>query len=276
MVPGSQEQVEFLSRANYYSCYHLLVLRQVVVPAGSKPPSVRCCHPCPLQWPGLLSSASVLCLRVVRTTPQSLWVKTTRPPASLGIRLRDRLATFNQETQIDVDNCGHGSNIRHALRTRARRMLLSRINRSRFDCEGVEDIDVDCTRHKVWCDWIKSLSPPDTTALCIWRSGAIWTPTRRYHRPRVPQPELTVCPFCGYEAASARHFWSDCPRFNNVRSELQSMHHIAASWWQSQPRCTSKSGWITRQAARTAALRAHCAVAACKLGIRIYHAVSPA
>ena len=105
---------------------------------------------------------------------------------------------------------------------------------------------------------------------------AIWTPTRRYHRPRAPQPELTVCPFCGYEAASARHFWADCPRFNNARIELQSMHHIAASWWQCQPRCTSKSGWITRQAARTAALRAHCAVAACKLGIRIYHAVSPA
>ena len=288
MSPGSQDQVKSLFRAITHAttkwwCYGRFWCQQVENHPAFGVAIRGLCN-----GPGLLSSASrqlsaalarhasVLCLRVVRTTPQPLWVKTTRPPASLGIPLRDGLATFNQETQIDVDNCGHGSNIRHALRTRARRMLLSRINRSRFDCEGVEDIDVDCTRHKVWCDWIKSLSPPDTTALCIWRSGAIWTPTRRYHRPRAPQPELTVCPFCGYEAASARHFWADCPGFNNARSELQSMHHIAASWWQSQPRCTSKSGWITRQAARTAALRAHCAVAACKLGIRIYHAVSPA
>ena len=212
MSPGSQDQVKSLFRAITHAstkwwCYGRAWCQQVENHPAFGVAIRGLCN-----GRGLLSSASgqlsaalarhasVLCLRVVRTTPQSLWVKTTRPPASFGIPLRDGLATFNQDTQIDVDNCGHGSDIRHALRTRARRMLLSRINRTRFDCEGVEDIDVDCTSHKVWCDWIKLLSPPDTTALCIWRIGAIWTPTRRYHRSRAPQPELTVrlcAPFVG-------------------------------------------------------------------------------
>ena len=123
---------------------------------------------------------------VLRTTPQSLWVKTTRSPPSLGIRLRDGLATFVQETHMYVNNCGHGLDIRHTLGRGARLMLLSRINRTRFDCEGVEDIDLDCTSHKVWCDWIKAWSHSDTTALSIWQSWAIWTPNAKI--PQISDP----------------------------------------------------------------------------------------
>ena len=127
--------------------------------------------------------AEVLSLKITRVTSQALWVQTKRCRAALGIPLRDSDSFFEESLEINTQNTDQDSSIRHALRLRARLILLHQVSRNRFDSEGIENIDLQCTSRQAWSKWVKSLCPADTTALCVWKSGAIWTPTRRSIAP---------------------------------------------------------------------------------------------
>ena len=73
----------------------------------------------------------------------------------------------------------------HALRTAARASLLRTRGkgRARFDEEGMDLIDTEAASHPKWRAFLQTLNFRQKTQLDIWRSGAIWTPTRRYASP---------------------------------------------------------------------------------------------
>ena len=145
--------------------------------------------------------------------------------------------------------------IAHLLRQRARRLVLQKVSADRNDREGLDCIDLEATSHKIFKQWTQSLPPREAAALCIWRSGAVWTPTRRRRRRNAC---LTVCPWCNCEKASARRYFADCNAFSDLRQSLQNRFNIDQPWWTRQPRCTSKSGWVTITAA--ASLQTTCYV----------------
>ena len=164
------------------------------------------------------------------------------------------------------------------MRICARALLLStrgdrekKNARARHDDEGVDDIDLEASSSREWTEWKKKLSTESRRLLAIWRGGAVSTPTRRAfgREAAASASPLTACPWCAAEMASARHLWAECRHFNAMRAQLQREHHMQASWWQNQPKITSKSGWITLSAARSPQKRASLQVAACRLGIRI-------
>ena len=55
----------------------------------------------------------------------------------------------------------------------------------------------------------------------------------------------------------------------NPRLEQPPHQLRARAWWGEQPRCTTKSAWITISAARSLQQRVECPVARAKLGIAI-------
>ena len=69
--------------------------------------------------------------------------------------------------------------------------------------------------------------------------------------------------------ASARHLWAECSHYDDLRASLQEEHGLDAGWWARQPRVTSKSGWVTYEAARTKVGRVKALIAANSLGIQI-------
>ena len=141
---------------------------------------------------------------------------------------------------------------------------------TRKDAEGLQHVDVEAMSHPTWKKWIKSLDEQDRRCLRIWRGGGIHTPTRRFSgRGGQPYDERAACRWCAHPWASARHFWQECDHFKAIRCELEVEFGISKDWWQRQPRCTSKTGWITLSAANDAAKRAGQQVAACRLGIAI-------
>ena len=107
--------------------------------------------------------------------------------------------------------------------------------------------------------------------LRVWRAGATWTPARRYRTP-----ERQRCPHCGYAHASARHWWAECPRFDADRARLAAaLPPGMADWWLTQPRCTAKTGWVTRSCHAIPEERARLQVKACELGIIILETPLP-
>ena len=68
----------------------------------------------------------------------------------------------------------------HVLRQAARLQVLSSIPASRLDREGLEHLDLEASSHLVWTRWLNTLSHDQLALLNIFRSGAIWTPTRRH------------------------------------------------------------------------------------------------
>ena len=68
----------------------------------------------------------------------------------------------------------------HVLRQAARLQALSSIPASRLDREGLEHLDLEASSHLVWTRWLNTLSHDQLALLNIFRSGAIWTPTRRH------------------------------------------------------------------------------------------------
>eukprot|EP00959_Pyramimonas_sp_CCMP1952_P362106 7583830-Pyramimonas_sp.AAC.1 len=64
------------------------------------------------------------------------------------------------------------------------------------------------------------------------------------------------CPCCG-EAfwPSVRHCDTECAAFADFREQLTEFYSVPVSWWTSQPRVTSSSGWITYGAHRVAERR---------------------
>ena len=157
----------------------------------------------------------------------------------------------------------------HALRSAARATALSFANcspsKKRQDQEGLEDADVEITFTSTWTQWVKTLDVENRLWLRVWRGGAIRTPSRR-HRG---EAGLQSCPYCAFPHASARHFWQNCQHFAAFRAELEAEFDIPSCWWQAQPRCTSKSGWVVYQADGDLKKRARLQIAACRLGIAI-------
>jgi hypothetical protein len=86
---------------------------------------------------------------------------------------------------------------------------------------------------------------------------------------------LCACPHCSFPWCSVRHWWADCPRFNAIRLNLQRRYGVPASVWAQQPRVTSKSGWLTYDAAPGLAQRQSYAIAANILGIAVCKEASP-
>ena len=152
------------------------------------------------------------------------------------------------------------------------RLLLASIPRTRQDAEGVGDIDLEAQSHPKWVRWVKGLTGESRRLLSVWRGGAIATPTRRWTGRG--SPEQTECQFCRFDRASARHWWAECPRFDEDRGRLQMEYRIPRDWWVRQPRCTAKSGWVTLGAAAAPERRAALQVAACVLGMRILEVCS--
>ena len=149
----------------------------------------------------------------------------------------------------------------HAIRAVARIRCLQLTHKSRLDSEGIDDVDVDASSSSQWQKYFKSLDDEQKHALGIYRSGAIKTNTR----VRDAKP----CKCCGHPWPSARHFWQECPGFQQDRREISEEHKLHPRFWAAQPRVTSKSGWITYAAARSADRRATMQIASCQLGVRI-------
>ena len=72
--------------------------------------------------------------------------------------------------------------------------------------------------------------------------------------------------------ASARHLWAECHKFKPKREALEAQFGMDSGWWQRQPRITSKSGWITFEAARSLHGRGKAMIAANSLGIEVVKA----
>lgn len=219
--------------------------------------------------------ASTLGLQVVQLCSDHVWV-VPQPGCDEQVEQLARAASFSGDVPLDLRRqydevfdasspAGH-----HACRAIARVCCLlrqARARQPRYDSQGLEHVDVEVLTAPAWKKWKAGLSARDFGALRVWRGGAVLSPTRLANR-RDP-----VCPFCAKEWASARHLWADCPRFEERRQQLQEEAGFDAGWWSRQPTCTSKSGWVTFDAARTGGKRVAATIAACKIGIDVVSAL---
>lgn len=152
----------------------------------------------------------------------------------------------------------------HALRVICRIRALSHASPSRWDYQGIDDVDVEASSSKLWKDFVKKLSGPQRTALTIYRGGATSTQTRRR--------DGQACIFCNHAFPSLRHLWAECPRYRPQRIALAGsvQPRIPAYWWRRQPRVTAKSDWITYNASpNNPQRRAQLQIATCQLGMAI-------
>ena len=154
---------------------------------------------------------------------------------------------------------------RHALRLLARLRCLEQVSQTRYDCEGLLHADLHILSDSKWQAWVASLQADQRLYLRIYRGGAVTSPTRRAHRPG----ETGICDLCGQEQASFRHYWAFCRHFHVHRQQLCERFSLDLDWFQAQPRCTAKSGWVTFSAAATAARRVDLQIATSILGIAI-------
>ena len=163
----------------------------------------------------------------------------------------------------------------HVMRMMGRRLCLDAIPPTRLDREGYDLVDLNTQSAPKWKAWRKSLGDGTTESrlLCLLRAGCIGSPTRRFWRTRAPDvdDDPCKCPLCGADMCSVRHLWCDCNAITPFRCKLQTLHRIPASWWSTQPRITSKSGWITHPAADSPAARVNRQIAACSLGMLVVH-----
>jgi hypothetical protein len=153
----------------------------------------------------------------------------------------------------------------------ARVRALLTVAHTRLDLEGVHEADVDAWSHPAFKKWRASLSPKDLGLLTIYRAGAVTSGTRAQHGAVDP------CRYCGHALPSMRHYWQECPRFHSAREEAADSCESAffpPGFWAAAPRCTSKSGWITLSAHRSATSRALLGIAACKVALAIMRAYS--
>ena len=141
---------------------------------------------------------------------------------------------------------------------------------SRNDVDGIEKADVEALSSPLWKQWKNSLSVEQTWELAIWRGGAVWTPTRRFSNS-----SSSACPWCPELCASARHFFANCPKFEDQRNSLSAEFDIPADWWRHQPRVTAKSGWITEIASASAGERARMQIPAALMGMAIITEMQP-
>ena len=154
----------------------------------------------------------------------------------------------------------------HLLRIVCRARALSLANRNRNDVEGLGQVDLEASSSKAWRDFRASLSREHANVLDIFRCGAVSTATRRSHM--FPQQDPMRCALCG-EAVfpSMRHMVTQCRHFHEFRCQVQRTYKIPSGWWQTLPRVTSKSGWITYSAHSSQERRAVLQIAVCRVAI---------
>ena len=156
----------------------------------------------------------------------------------------------------------------HAIRACCRLRLLGTCAPSRHDSEGVDRIDIEASSTKQWTNFTKGLTEDERRALSIWHSGATHTQTRRWHNGHTPVEEI-LCTLCKQPCPSARHLWASCPGTQQYRTELGALYHVNQNWWLAQPKVTSKTGWITLDAANNVERRGALQACACAMGIKI-------
>ena len=142
------------------------------------------------------------------------------------------LATNHSNDSVRLDSPRGG----HFLRQLARCISLSSCNRKRYDYEGLDNVDIHASHSKRWLKFFSYLSDSDKHLVARWRSGAVWTPSRRYHTGTDGH-----CPFGCSTFGSMHHFVTECPRFHSRRLRHPLM---SAPGWASLPRCLTKSGWV--------------------------------
>jgi hypothetical protein len=164
---------------------------------------------------------------------------------------------------------------RHVLRTAARARLLGTVEASRADAEGIAEVDIEASTNTKVRKWVRTLNTDGQRAFTVWRGGAAWTPSRRYWRPGRPLEEQDARAWClcGDAVGSARHYFAECPFFDEERARISRQWRIPPAWWTSQPRVTAKSGWITYGAAATKERRVELAVATAQMGVAIVQQV---
>ena len=164
----------------------------------------------------------------------------------------------------------------HALRLIARVRLLAQARRGRFDYEGMERVDVQAQSFKPFATWLLGLSREDHSLVHIWRGGAARTPSR-LASGHGGDARTVPCPWCEAPGASGRHFFAECPRFEELRGQLGAEAAPGAGlppgWWGAQPRVTAKTGWITLDAAPGALRRGRLQLAVAKMGLEILRAL---
>ena len=212
-------------------------------------------------------------LQVIQVNEDSVWVV---PRSGCDWRIHTAARAASHESDVPwrlrqqheaVFNASTGAG-QHAIRSAARISCLSRrlyvsARHTRQDDEGLNNADVEILTTATWKKWKAQLPARELGALRVWRSGATVTPTR------MSKLRTSECPCCKAPRASTRHFWADCPALDDIRKLRQDEAGLDSSWWGHQPRCTSKSGWVTYDAAATLPARARAAVAANQLGIEV-------
>jgi hypothetical protein len=84
---------------------------------------------------------------------------------------------FSVALQITAIHEKEDASVRHFLRSRTHRIVLNTVKASRFDVEGIGEVDLEIYSQPAWTQFRKNLSSEDKKILTIWRSGAVWTPT---------------------------------------------------------------------------------------------------
>ena len=87
---------------------------------------------------------------------------------------------------------------------------------------------MQCQQGPFWGrKFVKKLTRTEKNTLSIWLSGAIWTPTRRFiQRPPKNDKRRCSCFFSDEPCASAKHFFVNCPSFENFRYQLQLQFYV--------------------------------------------------
>jgi hypothetical protein len=157
----------------------------------------------------------------------------------------------------------------HIIRIAARVQCLQWISDKRHDAEGQYEVDVDANSNTIFTNWVDGLSQRQRSVLNVYRCGACKSPTRIAN-----YTGHSACCYCDYGGhASMRHLVVECPHFAEARADVLRKHKTSNGWLRSQPRITTKSGWVTLHAAPTKKQRANLQVAICKLGLFIAEAL---
>ncbi|CAK0857078.1 unnamed protein product, partial [Prorocentrum cordatum] len=100
----------------------------------------------------------------------------------------------------------------HVVRAIARVRCLEMVHASRLDSEGVNEVDVSASSRAIWTKWTRGLDATAKRHLEIFRGGAAKTPT---HGGRA-----AACAACRAQLASLRHYFQDCPLFQQERAQI--------------------------------------------------------
>ena len=103
---------------------------------------------------------------------------------------------------------------------------------TRLDREGLETLDLEASSHPTWIRWLKSLSHDQAALLNVFRSGAVWTPTRRH---AFRNSLFTACPFCAEIRCSARHLFAEFSHFNGAGRSLEFRWHVPPNFGLRSP-----------------------------------------